>query len=401
MRILTNLLLVLVSLVLVFGFTLAADRIVMSQALPEPICTEALIFPPHTHQEYETCDFKYVVDTNAIGLRGPEVTLGKSKATRVAVIGDSFVYGWGVNLEDTWVRLVEKKLNESGMNVEFINLGKPGAGPPYYAELAEKVLPLLRPDFVLVAPLQGDDMAASGPEGLEKLATTRIRRMGETLYPNTVQWLQLRHTPAPVKPPLRLDAPVSVTTAAQNKEGAKYAAQNFLKKWKPEQLAEYEKLEDKVKKAFVDGEVNPYMIDLSLQNKDFFKITLNLDDPWVKECIARMAGQFTRVKRAASLCGAKVAVVSMPHGPYVNKTANLNIRRVGYNADEAMLTSPAPDEGFKRAADKAGVPFYSVADDFRAKKDDPGLFFELDYHMTAAGNALFAEKFAPILEKLL
>ena len=95
--------------------------------------------------------------------------------------------------------------------------------------------------------------------------------------------------------------------------------------------------------------------------------------------------------------GARVVVVSIPEGSYVNMHAYRNIQRVGYSMPENLLASDAPDRAIEMACDQAGVPFFQATQAFKDHRDDPGLFYELDGHLTAEGHALYADTIAPLL----
>ena len=80
---------------------------------------------------------------------------------RILAIGDSFTYGWGVDIEYTWPFLLEKKLSGQykDKRVEVINLGVGGAVPSEYSEIAEEYILLYKPDFVIVGFVEGNDFA--------------------------------------------------------------------------------------------------------------------------------------------------------------------------------------------------------------------------------------------------
>jgi hypothetical protein len=169
----------------------------------------------------------------------------------------------------------------------------------------------------------------------------------------------------------------------------------------PEEKQRFESLDAEVKKAYFDGLLNPYMIDLALKNKHIYTLTLQPEDPWIKQCIGNMAKALQIIKEVAISSGAKVAVVSIPDGPYVNEVAWKNIQRVGFDALPEMLTSDAPDRVIQLACEEAGVTCFTVSNAFRQRKQDPNLFFTLDGHLTTEGHKLLAETLSPQLTKWL
>jgi SGNH hydrolase-like domain, acetyltransferase AlgX len=80
---------------------------------------------------------------------------------RILLLGDSFVFGVGVPFEDTLGEQLERALNtgeEGSEPVEVVAAGVPGYGPDDYALLAERWVPRLHPDLVVVAFFTGNDI---------------------------------------------------------------------------------------------------------------------------------------------------------------------------------------------------------------------------------------------------
>lgn len=86
---------------------------------------------PNADIYYMTVRFK----TNSQGLRDKEYSIAKPKNTfRVAVLGDSFTMGSGVDIENVFHSIIENRLNteSNGITYEFINFGVSGYDPTHY-----------------------------------------------------------------------------------------------------------------------------------------------------------------------------------------------------------------------------------------------------------------------------
>lgn len=136
-----------------------ADHLVLP-GLVNNRTSHGLLFPPGSEFPYQTPEFSHTAKINSLGFRDREWATDKKEATtRIVAIGDSFTFGMGVELDRTWTKVLEQRLKARGFDVEIANLGRPGAHPASYAEVAQKAVPLLKPDVLLVAVLQGDDLA--------------------------------------------------------------------------------------------------------------------------------------------------------------------------------------------------------------------------------------------------
>lgn len=66
------------------------------------------------------------VDINSLGLRDRDYDVAKPPGTiRILMLGDSLTFGWGVKIEDTPAKMIERKLNEGAAQkrYEVINAG--------------------------------------------------------------------------------------------------------------------------------------------------------------------------------------------------------------------------------------------------------------------------------------
>ncbi len=98
---------------------------------------------------------------NSYGFRGPEVKLAQSEGTlRVAVLGDSFTFGQGVNYAESYPAVLEDQLQDGGIQAEVLNFGVPGHSTPQSVALAQARVTPLKPDVVLLSVFANDLSAA-------------------------------------------------------------------------------------------------------------------------------------------------------------------------------------------------------------------------------------------------
>ncbi|MEO5760904.1 MAG: SGNH/GDSL hydrolase family protein [Vicinamibacteria bacterium] len=98
------------------------------------------------------------VQTNSLGLRGPEVSARKPRDTkRLLVIGDSFAFGHGVDDEHTVSAHLSERLNAGGHGVwEVVNLGVNSYSTDQELVLFQEIAPRLQPDLTVLFVCDND-----------------------------------------------------------------------------------------------------------------------------------------------------------------------------------------------------------------------------------------------------
>jgi lysophospholipase L1-like esterase len=146
----------------------------------------------------KTGEFANNIETNSLGFRDGEHAYGKnSTAFRIFALGDSFTFGGGAELDESFLYILETMLNQregKHQKVEIIN----AAIPRYFPEAERLLLELYGkkyvPDLILIFfppndvsdTHEGLDAVAVDPSGL---LTTReaeyLGRIGVFLYLNS------------------------------------------------------------------------------------------------------------------------------------------------------------------------------------------------------------------------
>ena len=98
------------------------------------------------------------VEINEQGLRGPHIGTDNGQ-TRLIVLGDSFVFGQGVEEGETFSAYLEAALTEQGHDVEALNAGVRGYGTVQEAAWLDRYGMQLVPDVVIVGVFLGNDLS--------------------------------------------------------------------------------------------------------------------------------------------------------------------------------------------------------------------------------------------------
>ena len=170
MRALTNLALVLGTLILLVPFAEFVVRIVRPQTLPSQEFLRDFVlkdmYVPDDAAGYRLApsfsgtirrgDVVTRFSTNSLGLRADEI--GPKEGARILAFGDSFTWGWGVDQGEEWISVVERELGDllGPGAAETINCGVNGYGTENALALLDRIGPELSPDLVLVGFFAND-----------------------------------------------------------------------------------------------------------------------------------------------------------------------------------------------------------------------------------------------------
>jgi lysophospholipase L1-like esterase len=136
--------------------------------LPQPLSLGHLdasglrVHVPNATVRYRTSEFDERIDINSHGLRGPEFAEQKPPGTlRILALGDSFVEGAQVALEETFVSRITRALAPrlAPRRVEVINAGVSRYGTADEIELFTRRGRAWSPDLVLLCFFTGNDVA--------------------------------------------------------------------------------------------------------------------------------------------------------------------------------------------------------------------------------------------------
>jgi hypothetical protein len=105
----------------------------------------------------EAPEYRHRVEINSRGFRGPEPNGAKA----VWMLGDSFVFGVGVEPEDSLPGLLEAELERKGRDLTVWNLGVPSWSGPQYRRELERRLAESRPEAVVVVFFLGERISGA------------------------------------------------------------------------------------------------------------------------------------------------------------------------------------------------------------------------------------------------
>ena len=138
---------------LYFFGTLTEPRFGESTLMPHP--TRAYTLEPGLNGWHQKLDFSVPVNVNPQGLRGPAIG-PKDDRRRILILGDSATHGSGVRVEQAIPTLLAEHLDPT--KVEVINCSIPAYSSVQELQLLEEVCLAFEPDLVILAISPDNDI---------------------------------------------------------------------------------------------------------------------------------------------------------------------------------------------------------------------------------------------------
>ena len=310
--------------------------------MPDPVIGYRL--RPGARTRFVTDEFEASIAINAQGVRD-DVAIGPKPPNerRIVIVGDSLVLSVQVDLQQTFGRLLEARLNSGGGAIRYrvINAGVQGYGPVEELLFYRQYARAFEPDLVIATLFVGNDAeeaVASAPkllgaarplaDALSNSMMTRLRRLVRRSM--VLQLVRLRIVAvtdrlsnwiAPPEPPLQSYAE---QPAARIAEGLRIA----------------------------------------------------------RECVAAIAAD-------AAAGGARTMVMLMPARFQLDDTDYGHLKRAVEGAG-GKLVRDAATERFDRALAELPLPRFDALPPLRAALPGPDVFFQKTVHLTPRGHDVVA-----------
>ena len=348
---------------------------------------KGLIFKPNTKARYRTVEFDFVADINNLGLREREFTVDKGGKFRILCFGDSYTFGWGVNIEDGWPRKLERYLHSKGFkDVEVVNCGQGGRYTRYYKKYIQKAVPLLRPDLILVGVSQLDDLAqlfennfvSSQTKENTNILLDYIRNLKNAItkyfeysFKNALSLLSHRKSDV-------------VDIRSNWKQSANAAIKNF----KHLQKIRFYTLDESVQKLFKSGNLNPGLLDYYIDFPDRSIIFNNPDHPATKFAIREMNRDVEAMKKISDEHKSNLIFINIPRSQF---TGHHVIRTPSDVLNSYFEMNNRVDAIYRAIAEKNKLPYIELTAHFTGLRNKSDHFYRYDGHPTKQGYAEIAK----------
>lgn len=123
-----------------------------------------------------------IVRINSLGLRDREYGSKEKNEVRILSLGDSYAFGFGVELSDSYPKVIEKMLSERFPGVKFsvMNAAVSGYGTEQQILMFERLYEFLEPDYVFATFVGANDVDENAKfhGQLEQKVTTPVGFLG-------------------------------------------------------------------------------------------------------------------------------------------------------------------------------------------------------------------------------
>ncbi len=337
-----------------------------------------LIFEPNSKARYQTAEFDYTVDINSLGLRDREISIEKGDKFRILCVGDSWTFGWGVNIENSWPKKLEEYLLASGFeNIEVINLGQGGQYTGTYKKYMKKAVPLLKPDLVLVGVLQVDDLAQLYEQNFLVNQTSKNGKNFLGMITYTIK-TYLKYS---FKNILSLRSNGESKTV-DIKSNWKTSSASMIENFTHLQKLRFYTLDDSVQSLFKSGNLNPGLLNYYINFPDRLTIFNNPNHPATKFSIQEMNNDFQGMKDISSKHNSDLIFINLP-------TASFTGHKVIRTPSDVLMSyfemNNNIDPIYHSIANDNSLPYMELTKHFVDLENKSGYFFKYDGHPNEKG----------------
>lgn len=347
-----------------------------------------------------TDEFSSRVVTNRLGLReSREFFPDHPGVVRVAAVGDSFTWGWGVDNADTYPAVLESLLKtQTGRAVEVVNVGKSGDNLAGYVRLLHHHALPLKPDVVAMEFLVGNDCPVEWPLRAWPDATVAERVAAHVR--------DARGRP----PTFYLGRLFSMTVAQPVREYVRDRrdkrdaplAPDILRRLAASSPARAERVARLERDGWIakgrTWTISPWLIAHAIESPEFEPASLFLDDatrPAMEAQWRICEGLIEAMRGTVEKAGARFVLLILPSAVQVDGRALAFRRALGFPLDERALGPSEAHARLARFCARTGTACVDTLDAARAATaEGRRLFYVRDGHPTKEGYALIARQAA-------
>jgi hypothetical protein len=381
----------------VLAVEIAGRAVLGSRAVSAPLN------PPLLNVSFETDEFKTRVATNREGLREQQ-TIGKKPLDekRVAFVGDSVTFGWGVEEDEAFPRLCARGSFESpGANT--INAGKPGSALPDYLRVIRENAPAWKDDWIVLGFLVGNDCPVAPPVSLadDRAVQAALERHLDNSAGAGFAPLRSSIVLGSIHRATQAGLGAIRTANRAGKRGPLFGEPNPLDR---ERLiaeagdAAARRFDQLEKSGWIERgkawRVNPWLIRAAIVDPTGVADALGANSSALDRLRFEWRlceGLLDEAKRVAEQSGSRLCILAIPCPYQVSPKCRQFLRELGCQAPESLATATTINRWLAAYCRRRQILLIDPLDDFLRAPDPASLYYPRDGHPTPAGHRLLAE----------
>lgn len=335
-----------------------------------------LIFEPNSTAMYHTTEFDFEAKINSLGLRDYEINIDKGSKYRILCFGDSWTYGWGVNINDSWPKKLEKYLHIRGFKyIEVINCGRPAMYTTNYKNYIQKYVPLLKPDLVLVGVLQLDDLVQLFPN---KITANQVFNNAGiiNIFARKTKSIILRYLKYSFSNILLSSKTVNVTSDWEE------ACVSMIEDFNYWQNIRFYTLNETVQSLFKSGNLDPALLDWAINFPDRITIFNDPNHPATKYSIREMGKDFKIMNEICKINNSDLIFINIPMNYF---TGHIVIKNPSDILNSYFKNNNNIDSIYQSVADENNLPYIEMTDHFIGLENKSDYLFKYDGHPNEKG----------------
>jgi len=344
---------------------------------------KGLIFEPNSIARYSTVEFDFTAEINSLGLRDREMVIDKGNQFRVLCFGDSWTMGWGVELEHSWPKQLEKILHSQGYkNIEVINCGKDDAYTTLYKKYMSEAVPLLKPDLVLVGILQLDDLAQLYENNFfidnfyKQSKSISLLDVVKSIY-NTKDFIRESFNNI-----IYIARNIAKEDIIEIKENWKRSSNRQIQEFNHLQILRFNTLDETVQNLFKTGNLNPAILYYDINFPDRLAIFNNPNHLATIFALKEMDRDVNEMKNICQENEAELVFINLPDSIFTGHNVVCNSLDI---LNSYFLENNNIDLMYKSIASSNELQYIELTERFIELKDKKAYFYTYDGHPNENG----------------
>lgn len=334
---------------------------------------------------------------NNLGFRDRSHEAAKPDGVRrIAIFGDSFTEGWGVNQLDIFTVRLQEMLDKAcgAGSFEVFNFGLRHTGPGFAFRLYERMVRQFKPDATIFVTYAGNDFRDAAREAKEDVD---IRNQVENNFGGGSRYFSFKPMGADYRPFQYLTGLIGYFKAALRQgvmkgglTDAQLESENF------------KRLDPETRRKARENRIHILLLQMALDNPDILPSLFHEVEKGQRDAYEGFLAPWTRT---VADDGGLFVLAAIPGSTQIGREQFGELARMGFRVGDELLGLRGPQNALADMAGKLGrergdaFVYRDLTESFANAAKTEDLYLEYDDHINADGHALVAGSLFSILKE--